>query len=75
MTEGTPATGEVARRDKVGGATIDEGAQTALRHRMGDQTFITNNVPYIDGLEHGSSGQAPAGMVAVTVENVRGQFA
>lgn len=32
--------------------------------------FISNNLPYIEVLEDGSSKQAPQGMVAVTLEEV-----
>lgn len=36
--------------------------------------YISNNVPYINRLEDGYSRQAPAGMVAVTLQEVRTQF-
>lgn len=29
--------------------------------------YIQNNLPYANRLEHGHSGQAPAGMVAITI--------
>lgn len=29
--------------------------------------YVQNNLPYANKLEHGHSGQAPAGMVAITV--------
>lgn len=36
----------------------------------GDESiFISNNLPYITALEYGSSQQAPAGMVGVTLAN------
>lgn len=35
-----------------------------------DTVWITNAVPYILRLEHGSSKQAPVGMVAVTIAEV-----
>ena len=34
--------------------------------------YLTNNLPYIGRLEHGSSKQAPAGMVAVTIAELGG---
>ena len=38
---------------------------------LGENVFITNNVPYIIELEDGhSKRQAPAGMVAVTFANL-----
>jgi hypothetical protein len=36
--------------------------------------YITNNVEYIEELEHGHSGQAPRGMLALTVEELQGIF-
>ena len=36
--------------------------------------ILYNNVEYIVALEEGSSGQAPAGMVAVSIEEVNAQF-
>lgn len=34
-----------------------------------ESIFISNNLPYITSLEYGSSKQAPAGMVGVTLAN------
>jgi len=36
--------------------------------------WITNNVDYIEKLEHGGSQQAPQGMVSVTVAELRTMF-
>jgi hypothetical protein len=36
--------------------------------------FITNNVVYIEDLENGHSGQAPRGMLALTVAELQGMF-
>lgn len=51
--------------------TIDpstEGyATTVAQAQLGDSIFFINNLPYIKKLEDGSSDQAPAGMVKVTV--------
>jgi len=41
--------------------------ETIARARLGDSLFLTNNLPYIEALEYGSSKQAPKGMVRVTV--------
>lgn len=35
--------------------------------RLDQKIIISNNLPYIGKLEHGSSKQAPAGMVAVSI--------
>lgn len=36
--------------------------------------FITNNLPYIAMLENGSSKQAPTGMVAITMNDVKNRI-
>lgn len=46
-------------------------AVAALNERI-DKTYVVNNLPYAEALENGHSGQAPTGMVAVTVEELRG---
>lgn len=42
----------------------------ALNVKPGDEIWITNNLPYIVELEKGHSKQAPAGMVALSIEEV-----
>lgn len=42
--------------------------------KVGDQIWISNNLPYIVRLEKGSSRQAPQGMVALSVEEVHAQL-
>jgi len=37
--------------------------------------WISNNIDYIEELEHGHSKQAPEGMLAVTIEELRNMFA
>ena len=39
--------------------------------RPGDSVVISNNLPYITALENGHSRQAPFGMVAVSIQEVR----
>lgn len=39
-----------------------------------ETVYLSNNVPYIGFLENGSSQQAPNGMVAVTLQELRGIF-
>jgi len=65
---GSPATGVVPGADPSGAATLANG----LAAIMGDgdpftTVWITNNAPYIQTLEQGSSNQPPAGMVALAV--------
>ena len=45
-------------------------AMTSLA--FGDSVYISNALPYGPRLEDGHSGQAPAGMVAVTLEGLEG---
>lgn len=48
-------------------AVIQKAQKIISKIKGGDTIWITNNLNYITGLEDGSSDQAPAGMVAVTV--------
>lgn len=46
----------------------DSGGDSAIGAlTLGDTVFITNNLPYAQVIESGSSKQAPNGMVAVTI--------
>lgn len=42
------------------------GAATGLQ--LGDTFYLTNGLPYISRLEYGYSGQAPSGMLRLTVD-------
>jgi hypothetical protein len=47
---------------------VDAPSRPTLRKGDGENAiFITNNLPYINELENGSSKQTPRGMVAVTM--------
>ncbi|MEH6565561.1 MAG: HK97 gp10 family phage protein [Halopseudomonas sp.] len=67
---GTPIEGEIERLDQGGTAAIAE-VQAKTPPGAGQETFMTNNLPYIDSLENGSSQQAPAGMVRRNVARVQ----
>jgi hypothetical protein len=45
-----------------------------IKNTVGDTIWISNNLPYIERLEHGYSTQAPLGMVALSVEEVRNEL-
>jgi hypothetical protein len=62
ITIGTPATGEVSGV-AVPAPTL--GAVPAFT-----TIWITNNVPYADRLENGWSGQAPLGIVSVSIAEI-----
>ncbi len=67
-----PTTQEVDRLDPVGKTTIDEGLAEIASAAPFQSIWITNNVPYIGRLEHGHSKQAPSGMVATTLNRLKG---
>jgi hypothetical protein len=66
VTPGTPATTELDQVDKPGGRTIAAGSAEIAKAQAYSVTWITNNVPYAEELENGSSQQAPQGMLNVT---------
>lgn len=74
-TTGSPATGELGenRNAKVGTAPALRALEVARGWKVGSASiFLTNNLPYIERLENGYSGQAPQGMVAITVAEFGG---
>ncbi|MCY1388625.1 hypothetical protein D9M71_34000 [compost metagenome] len=64
-----PAEGITDREDKGGSKAIAE-VNANTPEGAGQETFLSNNLPYIEILEHGGSKQAPAGMVAVNFARV-----
>jgi hypothetical protein len=65
---GSPATGTIDTLDKGGNATIAKAKAILAAANAGDTIYLSNNLPYIRRLEEGYSQQAPAGMVALTVQ-------
>tara|TARA_R110000787_G_scaffold6179_10_gene21989 strand:+ start:229 stop:633 length:405 start_codon:yes stop_codon:yes gene_type:complete len=65
---GTPAAGTVEIDDKSGNATVSQATAKSAGFKAGDTIYLANNLPYIRRLEEGYSQQAPAGMVALTVQ-------
>lgn len=63
LTEGAPATGTVeTTAPGKQGLTVNEAQQIAKT--TGDTSlYLSNNLPYIQGLEEGTSKKAPEGMV------------
>lgn len=54
-----------------------EGAEVSIAEVIsktpagaGQETYLANNLPYIEALENGSSTQAPAGMVTINMDRV-----
>jgi hypothetical protein len=79
VTIGSAASGTVEIDDTNGTATMTRATAASRGFRAGDIIYLTNNLPYIMKLEEGGypdgpktvggfSRQAPAGMVALTVQ-------
>jgi hypothetical protein len=52
------------------GAAVEAGAVTISDAPAYGSIWISNGLPYIGKLESGHSGQAPSGMVAITLDRV-----
>lgn len=66
-TIGNRATVSTEHTDKSGSGVITEIIRT-VPEKSGSIVWLTNNVPYIQKLEYGSSKQAPAGMVRTNIQ-------
>ena len=64
---GSAPDGIIPGVDKQGNATIGRADAKLQAAVAGKSVFIVNNLPYAQVLEDGHSGQAPQGMVAITV--------
>lgn len=64
---GSPRTETVAAEDEHGRDTLNAIASDIRRAQAGGVVYLTNNLPYARRLEYGWSGQAPQGMVRLTV--------
>ena len=64
---GSPDSGYTDNVDEGGWQTISRGHAIIGGSGPGQIIYITNSLPYILPLEYGSSKQAPAGMVSVTL--------
>lgn len=76
-TINVPTDDEIERLDKNGSATIADGMRVLeqmQREGIALAVFFSNNVEYIVSLEEGGSAQAPDGMVAVTMAEIRTMF-
>ncbi|MCP4660987.1 MAG: hypothetical protein GY856_36765 [bacterium] len=70
-TTARPADDQVAG---VGADPIAEGTPTITAAPPFGVIWLSNNVPYIEVLEDGSSAQAPNGMLNLTLGELRTQF-
>lgn len=71
---GSPAGTKLDVTDKAGGETITKGLAVLTGLSPYQIVFIDNNLEYIEFLEHGSSKQAPTGMLKITVEELLEMF-
>lgn len=69
----TGETGETDTSSYVGGgsATINKGLAALAHLKPYQVVWISNNVPYILALERGHSKQAPKGMIALSLREIR----
>jgi hypothetical protein len=74
-TIGAPAGGTVTTLDPSGALARAKALGALATFKGGSSVFIVNNLPYIVPLEYGSSKQAPAGMVRITLREWRGKVA
>lgn len=65
--EGVAGSRPFNTKDPDGYSTIQRIIETASRFAARSSFILYNNVPYIEKLEAGSSRQAPAGMVALSL--------
>lgn len=73
-TVGQPSSSVPERLDKSGQQAMAEVSANTPKG-AGQETYIANNLPYIEELEYGSSKQAPAGMVRVNFARVQKNLA
>lgn len=65
---GNIPSGTLDLEDKTGTATVSKATAATAGVKAGDVIYLVNNLPYAQRLEDGYSGQAPAGMVGLTVQ-------
>lgn len=70
---GGASTTDVA--DSSGAASVGRIAAGVAAWQPGETMLVTNSLPYARRLENGWSGQAPAGMVRVTIADFQARFA
>jgi len=67
---------KVNTADKTGTSSITRGTQTieTFEYKKDKSIIIQNNLPYANRLENGWSRQAPKGMVALTLAEMRTKY-
>lgn len=68
---GAIPSGTLEIEDKSGSVTISAADARTAGVVAGDVIFLVNNLSYAQRLEDGYSGQAPAGMVGLSIQDFR----
>lgn len=68
---GTPATGQVQGTDKTGNKAVDAARTQVNKLEMGQDFYLSNNLPYAHRLEFGWSKQAPSGMLRLSIAELQ----
>jgi hypothetical protein len=71
---GAPSAAVNGKPDKTGQGALNAGSAVITGLTEAQAIYLTNNLPYIGRLEAGSSQQAPAGMVAITIAELDAFF-
>jgi len=50
------------------GRALTDAASVLAGYAAGNAVYFVNNLPYAQKIENGYSGQAPSGMVAITLQ-------
>lgn len=70
-TTNAPATGQVQGQDKTGNKAADAARTAVNKLEMGQDFFLSNNLPYAHRLEFGWSKQAPNGMLRLSIAELQ----
>lgn len=72
FARGQPSAGfDEDRVDKEGGPTKARAKRDLKAVRVGDRVYLVNSAPYFFMLERGSSDQAPSGIIAITLAEMK----
>ena len=78
ITTGAPSTfvpAPATYDSTAGGAAYQPPPPITPPMSIKDTVYITNNIPYIEYLENGTSDQSPTGMVAITLAEIEAEIA
>ena len=70
-TTNAPAAGQVQGSDKTGNKAVDAARTQVNKLQMGQDFYLSNNLPYAHRLEFGWSKQAPNGMLRLSIAELQ----